>query len=54
MDYETAGVVVAFTMGLAPAMAIVWTSIAKYTADLFKSADETAITEKSNPNLITK
>lgn len=44
----------AFIMGMAPAVAITWVVVAKYASDMFKSADETAITEKSNPNLITK
>lgn len=51
---ETVVYGVAFVMGLAPAMGIIWVAVAKYAADMFRSADETALTEKSNPALITK
>lgn len=51
---ETIVIGTAFVMGLAPGMAIIWVAVSKYATDMFKSADETAISEKSNPNLITK
>lgn len=51
---ETVVMSVAFIMGLAPAMGIIWVAVAKYAADMFQSADETALTEKSNPALLNK
>lgn len=46
------GMVVGFTMGLAPAAAITWLKIADVARESMQSADQTATAEKSNPVLV--
>lgn len=45
---------VAFTLGLAPACGFVWLVIGKTALEMFSSADVQALTEKANPSIVPK
>lgn len=49
---ETLIIALAFIIGLAPAMAVIWIFIAKAGLELFSPADVHAIQDKADPVLI--
>lgn len=54
MDYEFVGIVVGFTLGLAPAAALIWLKAFDTARASMQSADQSALEEKANPATITK